>query len=110
MHALGHDYRLQNDSRGFLCAPEVMIGIDIPPPELQKKLQAHLHLLAETQLRANEAGRQAERLVSEERATEEATAAGALLAKELPITNLSVRQSCHIFRGSWFGPRFRILV
>ena len=48
---------------------------DIPPPELQKKLQAHLHLLAETQLRANEAGRQAERLVSEERATEEATAA-----------------------------------
>ena len=35
MHALGHDYRLQNDSRGFLCAPEVMIGIDIPPPELE---------------------------------------------------------------------------
>ena len=48
---------------------------DISPPELQKKLQAHLHLLAEAQLRANEAGRQAERLVSEERAAEEATAA-----------------------------------
>ena len=48
---------------------------DISPPELQKKLQAHLHLLAETQLRANEAARQAERLVSEERAAEEATAA-----------------------------------
>lgn len=35
MHALAHDYRLQNDSRGFLCAPEVAIGIDIPPPELE---------------------------------------------------------------------------
>ena len=35
MHALGHDYRLQRSDRGFLCAPEVAIGIDIPPPELE---------------------------------------------------------------------------
>lgn len=35
MHALGHDYRMQNSDRGFLCAPELAIGIDIPPPELE---------------------------------------------------------------------------
>jgi hypothetical protein len=35
MHALGHDHRLMHGGRGFLCAPEVAIGIDIPPPELE---------------------------------------------------------------------------
>ena len=35
MHALGHDYRIQRSDRGFLCAPEIAIGIDIPPPELE---------------------------------------------------------------------------
>ena len=40
---------------------------DTPPPELQKKLQAQLRQLAAAQLRANEAAREAERLLSEVR-------------------------------------------
>lgn len=35
MFALGHDYRLQREDRGFLCAPEVAIGVGIPPPEME---------------------------------------------------------------------------
>lgn len=34
MFALGHDYRLQREERGYMCAPEILIGIPTPPPEL----------------------------------------------------------------------------
>jgi enoyl-CoA hydratase/carnithine racemase len=34
MFALGCDHRLMREDRGFLCAPEVAIGIEIPDPEL----------------------------------------------------------------------------
>jgi len=33
MFALAHDYRLQQQERGFLCAPEVAIGFNTPLPE-----------------------------------------------------------------------------
>jgi len=35
MFALGHDHRVQNADRGWLCAPEIEIGVDIPPPEME---------------------------------------------------------------------------
>merc|ERR1712050_95059 len=35
MFAVGHDYRLQADGRGFMCAIEVEIGVGIPAPELE---------------------------------------------------------------------------
>ena len=35
MFALGHDYILQRKDRGYLCAPEVAIGVDIPDAELE---------------------------------------------------------------------------
>jgi hypothetical protein len=34
MYALGTDYRLQKLERGYLCAIEVAIGVNTPPPEL----------------------------------------------------------------------------
>lgn len=34
MYALGTDYRMQRAERGYLCAPEVAIGVFTPSPEL----------------------------------------------------------------------------
>ena len=35
MFAVAHDYRLQREDRGFMCAIEVEIGVGIPPPEME---------------------------------------------------------------------------
>lgn len=35
MFAVGHDYRLQAEDRGFMCAIEIEIGVGIPPPEME---------------------------------------------------------------------------
>ena len=32
MHALGHDYRLMRNDKGFICAIEVAIGLNTPSP------------------------------------------------------------------------------
>ena len=34
MYALSTDYRMQRAERGYLCAPEVVIGVFTPSPEL----------------------------------------------------------------------------
>ena len=34
MLALAHDYRIQQQSKGFMCAPGIDLSIPIPPPEL----------------------------------------------------------------------------
>jgi len=34
MFAAGHDYRLQRQDRGYMCAVEIEIGAGIPPPEM----------------------------------------------------------------------------
>mmetsp|Transcript_107940 Transcript_107940/g.240907 ORF Transcript_107940/g.240907 Transcript_107940/m.240907 type:complete len:326 (+) Transcript_107940:83-1060(+) len=35
MFAACHDYRLQREDRGFMCAVEMEIGVGIPPPEME---------------------------------------------------------------------------
>lgn len=35
MFAVAHDYRLQREDRGYMCAIEVEIGVGIPPPEME---------------------------------------------------------------------------
>lgn len=42
--ALAHDYRIQNPAKGFLCLPEVDMGMLIP--FVSSMLQDHIHEFA----------------------------------------------------------------
>ena len=55
MFAVAHDYRLQREDRGFMCAIEVEIGVGIPPPEMEVSRNAACWLQPFVEADTNEA-------------------------------------------------------